>query len=194
MGMRIIAGERRGAQLFAPRGMDTRPTQAKVRESVFSIIQAYVPDAQVLDLFAGSGALALEALSRGAAFAALADRDREAAACIRRNVEKLRYQDVTRLYTADWKQVVLQMQAEGRAFDLVFLDPPYRMQELAQCCAALADGGLLREDCLLVLEHLTGAAIAPDSRFALWKQRAYGETELHFFLYRGDMDAQGGNA
>ena len=63
--MRIIAGERGGAQLYAPRGMDTRPTQDKVKESLFSIIQAYVPGARVLDLFAGSGALALEALSRG---------------------------------------------------------------------------------------------------------------------------------
>ena len=73
--MRIIAGQCGGAQLYAPRGMDTRPTQDKVKESLFSIIQAYVPGARVLDLFAGSGALALEALSRGADFAALADRD-----------------------------------------------------------------------------------------------------------------------
>ena len=80
--MHIIAGQRRGAQLFAPKGMDTRPTQAKVKESLFNIIQADVADAQVLDLFAGSGNLALEALSRGAAHATMVDMDREAAACI----------------------------------------------------------------------------------------------------------------
>ena len=91
--MRIIAGQCGGAQLYAPRGMDTRPTQDKVKESLFSIIQAYVPGARVLDLFAGSGALALEALSRGADFAALADRDREAVSCIRRNGEKLRFME-----------------------------------------------------------------------------------------------------
>ena len=84
--MHIIAGERRGATLFAPKGMDTRPTQAKVKESLFNIIQMYVPDACVLDLFAGSGNLALEALSRGAASAVMVDMDREANACIRRNV------------------------------------------------------------------------------------------------------------
>ena len=96
--MRIIAGQCGGAQLYAPRGMDTRPTQDKVKESLFSIIQAYVPGARVLDLFAGSGALALEALSRGADFAALADRDREAVSCIRRNGEKLRFMDAMRIY------------------------------------------------------------------------------------------------
>ena len=111
--MRIIAGTCRGAQICAPRGMDTRPTQDKVRESLFSIIQAYVPGASVLDLFAGSGALGLEALSRGAGFAALADHSREAAACIRKNIEKLRLADATRLYLADWRQALAQMKAEG---------------------------------------------------------------------------------
>ena len=119
--MRIIAGQCGGAQLYAPRGMDTRPTQDKVKESLFSIIQAYVPGAQVLDLFAGSGALALEALSRGADFAALADRDREAVSCIRRNGEKLRFMDAMRIYAGDWRQALSQMKGEERRFDLVFL-------------------------------------------------------------------------
>lgn len=183
--MRIIAGERGGAQLYAPRGMDTRPTQDKVKESLFSIIQAYVPGARVLDLFAGSGALALEALSRGAECAALADRDREAAVCIRRNVEKLRFAEAARLYTADWRQAVSQMQAEGRRFDLVFLDPPYRLPVLEECCAALADAALLEADALMVLEHRLDTPPAPDARFVLWKDRVYGDTAIHFFHYRG---------
>ena len=182
--MRIIAGEHGGALLYAPRGMDTRPTQDKVKESLFSIIQAYVPGAQVLDLFAGSGALALEALSRGADRAALADRDREAAACIRHNVEKLRFAERARLYAADWRQAVSQMQAEKRRFDLVFLDPPYRLPVLEECCAALADAGLLEPDALMVLEHRLDASPAPDGRFALWKERAYGDTVIHFYHYR----------
>ena len=145
--MHIIAGQRRGAQLFAPKGMDTRPTQAKVKESLFNIIQAYVPEARVLDLFAGSGNLALEALSRGAQHAVMVDMDREAAACIRKNVDKLRFEDCTSLYKCDWRQAIAQMKAQGvEPFDLVFLDPPYRMLELNEMCAALADSGLLAEE------------------------------------------------
>ena len=184
--MHIIAGERRGAQLFAPKGMDTRPTQAKVKESLFNIIQAYVQDSRVLDLFAGSGNLALEALSRGAECAVMVDMDREAAACIRRNVEKLRFEDCTRLYKCDWRQAVSQMKAAGeKPFDLVFLDPPYRMLELGDMCAALADAGLLARDCMLALEHRTGEFGRPDERFEEWKERTYADTQIHFYLFQG---------
>jgi len=183
--MHIIAGERRGAQLFAPRGMDTRPTQAKVKESLFNIIQFYVPDAHVLDLFSGSGNLALEALSRGAETAVMVDVDREAAACIRRNVEKLRFEERTRLLKCDWRQAVAQL-ANGNSapFDLVFLDPPYRMTELGEMCAALADAGLLSDGCMMVLEHRTGPFMQPDERFEPFKERTYADTEIHFYLYR----------
>ena len=182
--MHIIAGQRRGAQLFAPKGMDTRPTQAKVKESLFNIIQFYVPQAHVLDLFAGSGNLALEAISRGAASAVLVDVDREAAACIRRNVEKLRFEKETLLLKCDWRQAVLQLKA-GRCepFDLVFLDPPYRMTELGEMCNALADADLLADECMLVLEHRTGPFQMPDERFSLLKERSYADTEIHFYLY-----------
>ena len=184
--MHIIAGERRGAQLFAPKGMDTRPTQAKVKESLFNIIQAYVPDSRVLDLFAGSGNLALEALSRRAECAVMVDMDREAAACIRRNVEKLRFEDCTRLYKCDWRQAVSQMKAAGeKPFDLVFLDPPYRMLELGDMCVALADAGLLARDCMLALEHRTGDFERPDERFEEWKERTYADTQIHFYLFQG---------
>lgn len=187
--MHIIAGERRGAQLYAPKGMDTRPTQAKVKESLFSMIQGYVPEASVLDLFAGSGSLALEALSRGAANAVMVDMDREAQSCIQRNIEKLRYQDRTLLLRSDWRQALGQLR--GRKFDLVFLDPPYRMTELQEFCCVMADTGLLAEDAMLVLEHRTGVEPKLDQRFTLYKQRAYGDTEIHFYLYeeQGPEDA-----
>lgn len=182
--MHIIAGQRRGAQLFAPKGMDTRPTQAKVKESLFNIIQFYVPDARVLDLFAGSGNLALEAISRGAASAVMVDVDREAAACIRRNVEKLRFENETALLKCEWRQAVVQLKNGGsEPFDLVFLDPPYRMTELGEMCNALADAGLLADDCMLVLEHRTGPFLLPDERFELFKERTYADTEIHFYLY-----------
>ena len=178
--MQIIAGERRGTRLFAPQGMDTRPTQAMVKESLFSIIQLYVPDARVLDLFAGSCSLALEALSRGAEEAVLVDSNREAAACIRKNVEKLRYQQQTQLLQCDWQQALPRM---GRPFDLVFLDPPYRMEILPECCRKMADAGLLNAGCMLVLEHRSGLDADPGEGFALLKERTYGDTQIHFYLF-----------
>lgn len=188
--MRIIAGERRGAQLFAPKGMDTRPTQAKVKESLFNMLQADVSGARVLDLFAGSGNLALEALSRGAEYAVMVDADREAAACIRRNVEKLRFEERSALFRCDWRQAVSQMkEAKAQPFDLVFLDPPYRMTELWEICSLLADDGLLAPHAVLALEHRTGALSTPEERFALYKQRAYADTEIH--VYRFESGLQG---
>ena len=137
-------------------------------------------------MFAGSGNLALEALSRGAECAVMVDMDREAAACIRRNVEKLRFEDCTRLYKCDWRQAVSQMKAAGeKPFDLVFLDPPYRMLELGDMCAALADAGLLARDCMLALEHRTGDFGRPDERFEEWKERTYADTQIHFYLFQG---------
>lgn len=178
--MNIIAGERRGAALFAPKGMDTRPTSAKVKESLFNIIQAEVPDAAVLDVFGGSGNLSFEALSRGAASAVLFDRDREACACIARNAQKLRYEDRVTLMNRDWRQGVTAL---STPFDLVFLDPPYRMEITGEVSALLAERGLLREGALLVLEHRAGAAPVLPEAFTLWKERTYGDTEIHFYRY-----------
>ncbi len=186
--MHIIAGERRGAQLYAPKGMDTRPTQAKVKESLFNIIQAYVPEATVLDLFAGSGNLALEALSRGAEFAVMVDMDREANACICRNIDKLRFGSKTRVIRADWQQALASLKGNGQVFDLVFLDPPYRMTELHEICHTLANRGLLSNEAMLVLEHRTGVFSEPDRRFSLLKERTYGDTEIHFYLYQSQAN------
>ena len=98
--------------------------------------------------------------------------------------DKLRFMDAMRIYAGDWRQALSQMKGEERRFDLVFLDPPYRMPVLEECCAALADLGLLEADALLVLEHRLDAVPSPDGRFALWKDRAYGDTAIHFFHYR----------
>ena len=104
--MRIIGGQWRGRRLFAPEGMETRPTSDKVREALFNIIRGDVWGAHVLDLFAGSGALALEALSRGAEFAVLTDASRKASAAIKRNIELCGAQEQTRLLTTEWQGAV----------------------------------------------------------------------------------------
>ena len=152
--MRIIAGSARSRIIDAPRGMDTRPTLDRVRENLFNVISRRVPGARVLDLFAGSGALSLEAVSRGAACAVLVDRDREAHLVEQRNTEKLGFSDQVRLFHCDWAQAVKRLQAENACFDLVFLDPPYAMGDLTEVTRQLLP--LLAEDARIIIEHQAG--------------------------------------
>ena len=123
--MRIIAGSRKGARLFAPKGLDTRPTGDRVREAAFNLIGP-VDGADVLDLFAGSGAMGLEALSRGAARAVLVDHDADAVRTIVRNVDKLGLTGAVVLRD-DARRVLAAEAAAGRRYDLVLVDPPYSM-------------------------------------------------------------------
>lgn len=180
--MRIISGTAKGSQIFPPKGQDTRPTQDRVRESLFNILQGDVPGATVLDLFAGSGALALEAISRGAARAVVVDHARDAVVCIQRNIAKLGFGDRVDLLACDWRQGMQRLQAKGLAFDLVFLDPPYAVNSEG-ICLALGEAGLLREGALLVVEHRRGARPALAGPFSLRATRGYGDTEISFLEY-----------
>lgn len=189
--MRIIAGSARGRIIAAPKGQDTRPTQDYVRESLFNILQRDIPEAHVLDLFAGSGALALEALSRGAADAVLSDHAADAIQAIQHNVQTLRFEEQAMVIRADWQAVLNRLSGEGRRFSLVFLDPPYRMTELTEQCERMADLGLLLDGALIVAEHRRDQTPVPDSRFAKRDERRYGDTVIHFFIYQegGRTDA-----
>ena len=122
--MRIIAGSCKGRPILAPKGMDTRPTLDRVKESLFGIIQFQLYGKTVLDLFAGSGNLGLEALSRGASFAAFNDMSRDAVKVIRANIEKLGFEQKSVVMNVDFAQAIRSLSA--RRFDIVFLDPPYR--------------------------------------------------------------------
>lgn len=189
--MRIISGSAKGSQIFAPKGKDTRPTQDRVRESLFNILQGDVPGAVVLDLFAGSGALALEAVSRGAGRAVAVDHAQDAVVCIQRNIAKLGFGDRMEVLACDWRQGVQKLRGRGLAFDLVFLDPPYAMNPEG-VCGALAEAGLLQEEALLAVEHRRGARPALGSAFSWGSTRGYGDTEISFFTYgQSHQDGKG---
>ena len=176
--MRIIGGSARGRSIVAPAGSKTRPTQEYVRESLFNIIRWDLPDARVLDLFAGTGALALEALSRGAQDAVLIDMDRDACQAIKKNMETSRLGAQCRLIARDYQQALLQLAKEGQRFDVVFIDPPYRMENTGEMCAELYDRGLLAGSFLIVVEHRRGMPPLLDLRFEAYDLRKYGDTEI----------------
>ena len=179
-GMRIISGTARGRSLTAPAGMNTRPTQDYVRESLFNIIRWDVQDEPVLDLFAGTGALSLEAVSRGAAHAVMIDMDRAACDAIKKNIEATRLGDSCRLIARDYRQAMDQLAREGARFGVVFIDPPYKMENTGEMCAALYDKGLLKDRFLIVVEHRRGMAPLLDERFEAFDLRKYGDTEITF--------------
>ena len=170
--MRIIAGEARGGIIETPAGNHTRPTLDRVRENVFNMLQSDIPGSRILDLFAGSGALSLEALSRGADFAVLVDSDRYACMAQKKNIESLRYAERTRQYHCDWRKAAEELGKEQDRFDLVFLDPPYSMHDLQDVFDALFH--LTGPDSLIVLEHEAGKDIIVSDRFQLIRQRAWG--------------------
>lgn len=177
--MRIIAGTARSRTIEAPKGRDTRPTLDRVRENVFNILQRRVPDARVLDLFAGSGALSLEAVSRGASMAVMVDHDRAAIQVEKRNAAALGFTNRVRVIQAEWRQAVQTLTAEGAAFELVFLDPPYAMRDLTEVMEALRP--LLAPDALIVIEHEARVTPVTAQGFAMTDSRRYGFVGVSFF-------------
>jgi 16S rRNA (guanine966-N2)-methyltransferase len=174
--MRIIAGSRKGARIFAPQG-ETRPTGDRVREAAFNLIGP-VDDMAVLDLFAGSGAMGLEALSRGARSAVLVEADREAQRAIDRNLEKLGLKGAT-LVKADAKRALAAEAAAGRRYDLVLVDPPYRMLDSLLPILSTYLPSVVAEDGLVVVE--TAARDHPELPFAERTNRTYGSVRLTVF-------------
>lgn len=179
--MRIIAGAARSRVIQAPKGMDTRPTLDQVRESLFNILQARCEGARVLDLFAGSGALALEALSRGADYAVMCDIAPAAVAVIKSNAASLGFEERTAVLKGDWRKALCQLRRAGEAFSLVFLDPPYRMKDLTEVTQALLEGNLLMDDGLVIVEHEARAQVAVCPGLTLKDRRKYGVAGVSFY-------------
>ena len=168
--MRIIAGTRKGHNISAPHGLDTRPTSDRVRENVFNILGS-VEDATVLDLYAGSGAMGLEALSRGAAQAVFVDDDQDAVRTIERNLDKLRLRA-----TVLCRDAVSFLAAEKRKYDLVLVDPPYGVYQDIEPHLARYLPGVLADTAVVVVE--TDARVQPALPFPERTSRKYGQTRV----------------
>lgn len=187
--MRVIGGQWKGHRLVAPPGSGTRPTTDRVREAVFSSVFSLIGDLEglaVIDLYAGSGALGIEALSRGAAHVTFVERDRRALSTVRANlasmdVEQHRWRlvptDASRLATAP----------PGAPVALLFADPPYTIEpaEEWQVLEALGSSGWLGPGCIVVYEHRADATAPPSPGFVLISQKRYGDTGVTFARYGG---------
>jgi len=179
--MRIVAGKFRGMSIEAPKGLETRPTSDKVRQALFNVLEHGAPrfkfeGARVLDLFAGSGALGLEALSRGARFALFVEDDSAARAAIRRNLEVLGLTGVTKI----WRRDATRLGDAGtlQPFDLIFCDPPYGKGLGEKALAAAMAGGWVGGEAVAALEERAGTEIAWPVPFQEIDRRRYGDTEI----------------
>lgn len=178
--MRVVAGRLRGRTIASPSSQEIRPTADRLREALFNILMhAYgdpLSDARVLDLFAGTGALGIEAVSRGAAFALFIDNGAEARALLRQNVEALGLGGVTKVYRRD--ATALGPAHPMEPFSLAFLDPPYGKGFAETALASLREGGWLTPQALLVVEEATAAKFAAPEGFEELERRTYDDTEF----------------
>jgi 16S rRNA (guanine966-N2)-methyltransferase len=181
--MRLTGGLNGGRRLIAPRGRQTRPTAAKVREAIFNILGP--PPDSVLDLYAGTGALGLEALSRGATSAVFVEREHAALSALRRNIKELGFEGRATVLGADVCTGLRRLAGSDARFSWVFLDPPY-VKETEGVLAELAGSGLLTSCAVIVLEH-DRRNRPPESAGTLFltDRRQYGDTELSFFRCSG---------
>lgn len=182
--MRIIAGTARSLPLKAPEGMDTRPTTDRIKETLFNIIQDEIPGAYFLDLFAGSGQMGLEAVSRGARYAVFVDNGKKPAACIEENIRFTKFEHQTKLYPTEVLSALRAMEGKYQ-FDLIFMDPPYRKGMEQEILRYLAGSSLLKEDTVLIVEAAldTDFGYLDEYGLTLSRLKTY-KTNEHAFIRR----------
>ena len=184
--MRVIAGTARSILLEAPEGKDTRPTTDRIKETLFNVIQGYTADSKVLDIFAGSGALGIEALSRGAESAVFVDNGREPVRCITGNVKRAGFAEKSEILQCDFLAAINRMKARGRSFDLVFVDPPYGKGLECEAIEAMMSSGILEDGCLIIVEEAIDHD--PGELFGLGletvKVKKYKTNQHYFLKYR----------
>lgn len=190
--MRVIAGVYRGRPLTAVPGRETRPTSDKVKESIFNMIGPYFSGGWVLDLYAGTGGLAIEALSRGMERAVCIDIDGKAVAVVKRNLASLGLADRAEVYRNDALRAIRVLAKRGIRFALVFIDPPYAQQQIERDVCLLEECALLANDAWIVCEH-DASVVLPEHLGACWldRQAVYGETAVTLYRYVREREAPG---
>ena len=188
--MRIVAGSLKGHRLVAPRGRGVRPTLEMVREAVFDVLGPRVAGARVLDLFAGSGAMGLEALSRGAALAVWCDAEARSIAAVREDVDRMGVGRQGTVLQMTAQAALRYLERKGRAFDLVFLDPPYEDGHYESMLLALSRSPLVVDGAWVCVEHPKRIDLPPVFGALIQnRRRRYGDTCVSYFMREGRMPA-----
>lgn len=178
--MRVVAGEFGGRPLKTLAGQTTRPTTDKVKGAMFNMIGPYFEGGRVLDLFAGSGSLAIEAISRGMTEAVLVEKDRKAQQIIETNIQMTKKNQAFQLLKMEANRALEQLSGQ---FDLVLLDPPYAKEEIVKQVTLLEERGLLAEEVMIVCETDKAVELPEEiSQFGIWKQKVYGISKVTVYV------------
>lgn len=182
--MRIIAGRARGRKLIPPATMETRPTLDRVKEAMFNIIQGYVMDAVVVDVFAGTGSLGLEAASRGAKEVYLVDKSSTTFPLLKENVENLKFQDCCYPLNMDSYEALKLLSNKGKVFDIIFIDPPYCKEMIPEAMKHIKEYNMLSEDGVIVTKIDTMEEIFEGYQdILLERSKKYGNTTVCLYKY-----------
>ena len=188
--MRIITGKAKGIVLKTLSGDATRPTTDRVKEAVFSMLQFDIEDRSILDLFAGSGQMGLEALSRGASKAVFVDKSKDAVKIIKENIAKTKLADNSTVFQSDYIDFIKRN--SGESFDIIIIDPPYALKMYNPALKALLDANMIKSTSIIVCESGTDEIFNGDtvlqSRFAVAKQNKYGNTYITVLNLQNDED------
>ncbi|OPA77849.1 16S rRNA (guanine(966)-N(2))-methyltransferase RsmD [Paenibacillus selenitireducens] len=188
--MRVISGTAKGRPLKAVPGMGTRPTTDKVKEAVFSIIGPYFDGGRVLDLFAGTGGLGIEALSRGAERAVFVDMDPKSIEVIRQNLKTAKLENQAEVYRNEATRAIKALEKRGGGFDLIFLDPPYKMTQVDEMMMDLAQRGLVQDQAVIMVEHDADHTYPEQvGPFRSTRVAHYGETTISIYRYEKEEQA-----
>lgn len=187
--MRIIAGIARSVPLITAKGDETRPTTDKVKETLFNMLQGFVSDVTFLDLFAGSGQIGLEALSRGAKEAVFVERYEDSVKCIKTNIKKTKFEDKATVLKMDVLAAIRALQTEKKVFDLIFMDPPYGKGMERPVLEALSSSNILASDCLIVIEadRNLDFSYVEDLDYMIVKDKIY-KNNRHIFLRKNKSE------
>lgn len=179
--MRIISGRARGTKLYTLEGTETRPTLDRVKESIFNIIQGEIENSDILDLFAGSGAIGIEMLSRGASKAVLCDKSKQAIEIIKKNIEKTHMEKYVELYNLDFEKMLDKL--NGNKFDIIYLDPPYNTNYIEKSLNKIIETNLIKREGTIIVETDDELRILEDIKnikIEIIDKRKYGRVTIIF--------------
>lgn len=178
--MRVISGTARGCNLKAPEGMDTRPTTDRIKETLFNIIAPDLMECRFLDLFSGTGAIGIEALSRGAEKAVFVDYSSESRKIIEYNLSHTKLIEKAKVYTEKVSVIIEKLAKENQKFDIIFMDPPYKKGLAEETLNLIKEKNILSQDGYIIVEHETSGELIVPKEFEIFKEKIYKKTTMTF--------------